>query len=60
MSDLTVPPELQAIIDYVDTRCQVAIGEASGYYNSRTANEMKGKIDADFVAAMNKLTPTEG
>lgn len=56
----TDDPVIAAILDLVDERCNVAIAEATGFYNSRTAEELKRESNAKFITEMNKATQDEG
>lgn len=60
MSHDTDDPVIAAILDLVDERCNVAIGEATGFYNGRTAEELKREANAKFITEMNKATQDEG
>lgn len=56
----TDDPVIAAILDLVDERCNVAIAEATGHYNARTAEELKREANAKFITEMNKTTQDEG
>lgn len=52
----TDDPVIAAILDLVDARCSVTIAEATGFYNPRTAEELKREANAKFITEMNKAT----
>ena len=60
MTGDTDDPVIKAIITLVDERCNIAIAEATGFYNARTAEEMKREANAKFITEMNKATQDEG
>jgi hypothetical protein len=60
VSNDTDDPVIKAIIALVDDCCAVAVGEATGFYNGRTAEELKREARAKFIVEMNKATQDEG
>lgn len=56
----TDDPVITAILDLVDNRCNIAIAEATGFYNSRTAEQLKQEVNAKFITEMNKATQDAG
>lgn len=49
-----VDPVCEAIYTLVQSMCAVTVGESTGFYNSRTCNEMRATAKQAFITAMNK------
>lgn len=52
----TDDPVIAAILDLIDERCNIAIAEATGFYNASTTNELKREVNAKFITEMNKAS----